>query len=689
MPIFELQNSGGKSFEVDAPDIQAAMSAIGGGSKGGGQPPPDKYQAAAIQDVADQKSYRDRVASYPGATMLNATMRRIVQGATLNTADEILAGLSTPVEMIKRGILDPREGYNYAKAAQNLALEQARKDSGALGTAAEIGGGVASGSTAARSGLSLLSRLAPNAGIGARSAASAADAAGYGTVAGLAEGDTAGERAKNAAMGGLFGGVVGTAAPTAARVVGGILSPVVSHLQAWRNPAQYGATQVARGIQDASISPAQAAQSVQQAAAEGQGAFTLADALGIPGQRMLSSVARAPGPGRTAATEFLEQRQAGQGRRVANQLAEGFDAPQTAAATRAQQVAARDAAADTAYEAGRQGAGPVDVTRIVGRIDQTVRPGVNQLANPESRIAPDSIEAALDNVRRRLTDGRSNLTDFTSLQRVRGDLSDAIQAAVQSGAGNKARLMGQVLREMDNAMEAASPGFRAANADFRARSLIANPEGADIIAQGRTAALRGRTEDTIPAFQAMTPGQQQGFRVGYVDPLIEQSQGAAIGANKARPLTSDAFVDEAAAMAPGNARMTRQIGRENTMFETRRQATGGSQTADNLADADAVRSTPSMIARLVPSVLTGGLSGLRHIISAGSNVLSGNTPAVREEMARLLMMRGGNTTPQQLQGILDEAINRIRMQQLLMSQLGTGASSGLATVPGATGMRRQ
>ena len=41
-------------------------------------------------------------------------------------------------------------------------------------------------------------------------------------------------------------------------------------------------------------------------------------------------------------------------------------------------------------------------------------------------------------------------------------------------------------------------------------------------------------------------------------------------------------------MAPGNDLLQRRLGREMTMFETRNAALGGSKTADNLADADAL-----------------------------------------------------------------------------------------------------
>lgn len=639
------------------------------------KPEPDQYRAAAMAD-------REKLSK--AGVNTDADLPRIgMQGATFNTADEILAGLTTPLEMIGQKTWNPVEGYRYAKAKQDLALEEGRKKAGLAGTAAEIAGGVMSGSGLARGGATAARFLAPNAGLGARSLAAAADAGVMGAVAGGAEGNSLGERATNAATGGAFGAAVGGAMPGLIKLGGAVLSPLTSNVNARVNPQKYARSQVARAIMEGSNDPSQIADDVARAASEGQGIFTVADSMGNPGQRMLSTVTRAPGAGRANAVEFLEQRQAGQGRRLANALIEGFDTPQTAEQTRAAMTAVRGQMADQAYTAARQGAGPVDVSRVVSNIDDTLLPGVNRIVNPQSGIADDSIEGALRQVRSRLTDGRSMQTDFASLQRLRADLSDRIQTAVQSGRGNQARMLGQALRELDTAMESASPGFRAANRQFAQASR--NIEAIDA---GRNAAMRGRTEDIIPEFRALPAEGQQGYRAGYVDPLIQDVQKGAFGVNKARPLINDAFADESAAIAPMRTQpqMQRRIGRENTMFETRAQALGGSKTADNLADQAAMGADPSMIANLI-SGNWGGVA--RGALAAGQNALTGNTPAVREEVSRILLMRGGNVTAQQMQNILQEAVNRIQLRQLIMGQLGRGAAGGLAVAPPALNERGQ
>lgn len=630
----------------------------------------DIYTTAAKTDIAAADAAG---APSPGLT------RRALQGMTFGAADEVLAGLSTPLEMIRRGTFNPAEGYRYAKARENADLDRAREKTGAFGTAVEMLGGAGSGLGLARGGLTAARMLAPNAGLLSRAGASAADGAGIGLFSGAMEGDGLGDRAANAAQGGIVGGALGGSVPLLLGAGQAALAPVMSNIRARMNPEGYARSQVARAITEAGQTPAQLASDVSRAAQEGQGMFALADAMGNPGQRMLSTVARAPGPGRTEVVEFLENRQAGQGRRIVGALAEGFDSPRTADQTRAAMTGARDTAADTAFEAARNNAAPVDVSNVIATIDRTLRPGVNQIARPQSGIANDSIESALDGFRARLTDGRSVQTDFTAIQRVRDDISDAAQAAQQSGHGNKARMLRQVLRELDASMERASQGYRAANRNFEQAS-----RNIDAIDDGAAAATRGRSEDVIPTFNSLTPEGQTGFRAGYVDPLIQQAQGAAFGVNKARPLINDAFQAEGAAIAPGNPLMQRRIGRENTMFETRNHAIGNSRTADNLADADAMGIDPSVVGQ----VLTGNFSGaLRSMLSAGSNALTGNTAEVRHAVGELLLQRGQNLSSAHVQRLLDDAVRRIQGLQLVaqrMGQTGRGGLGGLATAPAAT-----
>jgi hypothetical protein len=387
---------------------------------------------------------------------------------------------------------------------------------------------------------------------------------------------------------------------------------------------------------------------------------------------MLGAAARGAGPGRTAVVNALEGRQGTQGRRISNALAEGFNAPETAAQTEARMTAARDTAANAAYGQARADAGQVDLTGPINHLDSVIGTQPGQVITP----ANDSIEAVLTPYRQRLA--RVNPDDFSAVERIRGDMADARDAAFRAGQGNRARELRRAVNALDTAMEQASSTFRQNNRNFAQAS-----RNIDAVDTGRQAATRGRTEDTIPAFQALQPQGQQAFRAGYVDPLIAQTQGAAFGVNKARPLLNDAFQAEAGTMAPGNPLMQRRLGREQTMFETRATALGGSPTAKNLAHDTAMGVSPHLIGQ----VLTGNVHGaIRSILAAGHNALTGNTPQVRQQIANVLLRNGSNMAPGQLQNMVQNTVARIQFVQNIARNLGRGAAGGLA-IEG--GQRRQ
>jgi hypothetical protein len=121
------------------------------------------------------------------------------------------------------------------------------------------------------------------------------------------------------------------------------------------------------------------------------------------------------------------------------------------------------------------------------------------------------------------------------------------------------------------------------------------------------------------------------------------------------------------------------------MFETRNHALGGSRTADNLNDHEAMGVDP----HLVGQIMTGNWHGaVRTALSAGKNALSGNTPEVRKEVANILLQSGQDISPAKLSKMVNDTVARIHFVQNIARNVGRGASGGLAVaVPGT--QRRQ
>jgi hypothetical protein len=613
-----------------------------------------------IRAQVRQEMQADRAKGMPE---LYGGARQAVQGATFNLADEVLAGLSTPIEMVRRGTFNPVEAYNFAKAREDLELEDARKRGGLTGTALEVGGGVLTGSGLAKAGVTFMPRA--GAGLGARVGGAAADGAAMGAIA--AAGDASGaERLEAGVKGGLIGGAVGGGVQASAPVVSNVAGRTLGFIDAARDPTSYAQRQVARALSESGRKPAEVVRDMRLAARDGQ-PFAMADSLGNPGQRLLSTVARNPGAGRTQAVEFLDGRQAGQGRRVANALAEGLDAPQTAAQTRDAMTKARNTAADANYGAARSQAGAVDPTAAIQAADDFLQPGASGVMRPQTNIADDSVEGAVRRARSYLTDGRSIVTDFSAAQRAKVELD----AMIERAPGPVQRQLIQIRNALDDALAAASPPYAQARDTFRQQS-----RAIDAIDTGSASAQRGRSEDVVQQFGQMTPEEQGGFRVGYADRNIERIQGQAVGVNKARDFTSDAAQAELPVIAaPGQGqRLMDRLGRENTMFETRAQAMGGSRTADNLADDAAAAVNPEILS----NIASGNYgTAARNLLVRSGDSLGGLTPKVREELARLLLATGKDPG---LTAMVANAINADAQRRAVTQALMRGALGGSANV---------
>lgn len=637
---------------------------------------PDKYQQAALDEQAALKA--------KGIDEGAGLTRRLAHGATLGADSTLLAGALAPFEAIKRGV-GLGEGYNYAKAREDQIINDARQNTGALGTAAEVLGGGVAGGGLANGGITAARMLGPNAGILGRTAASALDASALGGFSGAMEGNGS-DRLTNALKGAALGGALGAGVPLAATVAGGVAAPILSNLRARINPEGYATSQVARAISESGMTPGQIGQDIANANTAGL-PYTLADALGNPGQRMLSTVARAPGEGRTNAVNFLEGRQAGQGQRVGDVLDEALGAGPTARQTSAQLMKqAQQESAPLYQEALAQK--PVWNERLQDFFNdpitqQGLRHGVavqrleslaagtkfnpNDYAITGFNEAGDPIMSAVPNMRtiNLIKKGWDNILE--------GYRDKTTGKLVLDEYG---RALDNVRRSFLNQVDSVNPAYA------QARKLYAGPaQIKDAVNFGQRAAGRGRAADNLDQFNSLPGPSQQGFRQGYADTLAGKVENGAPGVNKVRPLTSDKASQELQALSlhqgptqPGQLDpLSKRLAWEQRMFETRNQALGNSKTAENLADSDAMSVDPN----LVKSIVTGDWGGaLKHALRSGSNALTGNTAAVREQIGKILLQRG--TNPNQISKMVGDAVKRIQFVQNLARNVGRGAAGGLA-----------
>lgn len=408
--------------------------------------------------------------------------------------------------------------------------------------------------------------------------------------------------------------------------------------------------------------------------------FNVADAMGYQGRRTLSTIVRNPNDARQGVVEQLMRRQTGQGDRLANYLAEGFDAPDTAAQRLDALKDLRQKTADMHYDAARAEGGAVDLSPVIKHIDDILRPGVQQLVDPADNLARDSIERTLMGYRARMTDGQSVLTDFNRALNLKTDVGDAAEKA----GGNASRILGQLNSKLDGALEEASPMYRASNDTYRQHSKVI-----DAIEAGKKAASsRTRAADNIPAFGNMSADEQAAFRPGYVDSHIARIEAASASptTNKARPLISEKTSKEFPAFANPEkaAEMGRRINREQKMFETMNEALGGSKTANNLADAaDMGNFDPEIISKLTRgNWKEAAFAQLGKMIDPNKTA----TRAVSDRLSQILLETDPAKIPDAFKGMLARA-KEVAHQKAIMT--GIVNTFGADAIPRLLGQNRR
>jgi hypothetical protein len=570
------------------------------------------------------------------------------------------------VENVAAGLGSLISGQPAEKVREEMGgmVDRAQEAHPGYTTAGNVTGGVL-GSAAAIGAAPAAFGVAPGMTMVTQMLRGGLSSAGLGGADVAARGGDMGDIAAGAALSGGLGTVgapVASAVQHAGRTIGGTFGIG-------------NAGRAKQAIADALLRSGRSAKDVAvdltEAAADGQGVYALADALGHPGQRMLSGVARSPGDMRQTIVESLDARQAGQGRRVASFLDDAFGSAQgTALQREAAEKATRSADAGVNYGASRAAAGAVDSSAAIKAIDDVIQPGVTPMVG--AGAVDDSVYGTLAKAKSYLTDGKAVVSDFDRAFRAKVEMDGIIK-----NGGPAAQLLKPARDALDDALANASKPYANARDTYRQQSKAV--EAVDV---GRQSAKRGRFEDTIPRFQGMSPEEQAGFRTGYADPLIESTQGAPVGVNKARPLISDATEAEFPAFAvPGKAdQLGRRIGREHTMFETRGQALGGSRTADNLADmADVGSFDPSMIGNL----LTGRFgAATQAALAKGANALQGRNQATRDMIAEALL----STAPTKATAALADAVKhgeQISARQMAVVKALLSGGVPLANVPAA------
>lgn len=653
MATFEVQGQDGQTYEVQADSLEAAVNAIASvttPNQGGSATNP-----GAVTDLGNR---------------MDAGFQGLHNGAFLGFGDNVQGGMHAA---LGASPLNPSEyfggmGERYTQGRDQYREQLAAKEAQfpAATTAGNLAGAMipALATAPLATGKTMLGTIGRSTGLGAVEGATMG--------AGYADGKDIGS---SALKGGALGAGLGFVAPGVVGLAGlaknAIKDPITGGIDAMLNRANVGKANRAVGgaLKSSGKTQQEISAMLSKAMAEGQPEFRMMDALGLPGQRQASGVARAGGDAGSEIADFLASRQAGQGERIGGFVDEAFATKGTTAAKTTEALTkARGDAANTAYDAARGNAAPVNLNDTIATIDSLTK---RDPILGESALADTVIGKRLKALRAQMATGDQQLIDFDSVLNIKQDMFATMEGLRKSGK-TVPKELSDVYGALDGALEASSDMYRTANDGFRSASKVIGA-----IDEGAMMATRGRAADTVPAFQAMNADMQSAARVGYGDRLLRQLEAnASPTSNKAKPLIqSQKRAAEAEAMALQPELYTNRLGRENTMWETQNKALGGSRTADNLADQSAVDG--------LASGALGAVRNSRGLVDMGVNMLSalgplakGQNEATRKLIAKALMSGDGSVlAPVLRQASTSEA--KRRAIEALVRNLGRGPMQGL------------
>lgn len=213
MPIFEIQGPDGVTYEVDAPNQDAAIGAFQSEATQSAQAPQD-FHGVSMDAEAIAEARR---AAGKQVGQLNNPFSAATHGANagmfFNFDDELGAALMSPFRATADAVqgkgFDLGRAYNFDLAVNREVQDQLREKQGAATLVGEVAGGVAQAGALTKGGLTLLDKAKPT--LTSLAGRGAAEGAIYGAAYGAGAGEGVPDKVSQAAQGGVVGAAMGGA----------------------------------------------------------------------------------------------------------------------------------------------------------------------------------------------------------------------------------------------------------------------------------------------------------------------------------------------------------------------------------------------------------------------------------------------------------------------------------------------
>ncbi|TBB25197.1 hypothetical protein ELH51_27335 [Rhizobium ruizarguesonis] len=539
-------------------------------------------------------------------------------GYTFGLSDEIVSSIVGGANKLMGG--DFSDSFDSAQELQRQEMARQREEHPIGSAVTEIAGGVGSGISLAKNGVTLVGRMANNGirNIIPRMLAGGAEGAGYAGISGLFGADGGIRNRVDQAVENLpVGAVLGAAAVPATDLVRAIFGRVAPIFN--RDPAERGDTLMARRLMQDRQTPETLATAVEDAQAAGQNEYRAVDAAGRNSQRLVAMAAKTPGEARNGIVEDLAGRQEGQAGRVRTMVTDALGQGDNAFQTEQSIIARRQAAAQPRYDAAYANPPPQGdfYTDMLGR--QSVREALPVLERtaaerqmpitdlftevpnptPQTREVPTGLVDAAGNPMTRTETVNSTVRIPTARgwDFVKRELDARVNQLYNSGDTTAAEAIKETRNALREQLANDVPGYREALANYSDNSAAH-----EAVQTGRDLVTAGNADEARAAYGALNEGQRDLAKTGAARELTQKIDKPDFGNDRTRIFNTpdmqgrmDTLVEDPVVRALFGDR----LGREQDMSRAARTITGGSSTYENFADGEAVSDAGGAIIALM------------------------------------------------------------------------------------------
>ncbi|MBD9528971.1 hypothetical protein [Paracoccus sp. PAR01] len=644
MAIFEIQGPDGKTYEIDAPDQNAALTAFRGfiGQVGGTEQPTGQ-------------GFGNNVAQQAG------------DGLFLGFGDEISAGLNAMTGYDANTGTYGNWGTSYddqLKAVRGQE-EQFQADHPYISAAAEIGGAV----LPAMTGVGIAAQ-APT--LAARAGTGAALGAGAGAVQGFGEGEGGlGNRLNTAASGAVIGGALGGAVPVAGSALRHLWQAGSGAVRNGRIGAQIGeklGVNRATGKVLSRLLAGQDQKAIMEGLAAGGDDAMLADAsAGLTGA--LDGAMRSPISGAQLAQDRVNERAGQSYTGVMDALVGGQQGPRMPPAETQRRMA--QGARGQVNQAYQQAYGtPIDYASPEGR-------AIEELIG---RVPPKRAQAAINSATDRMIydgmpspqilanvadDGRVSLSQLPNVMQldymkrafdeVAEDSKDAITGRMTSDGAFSGRIARDIREATKDAVPAYGEALDVAANDIRQRSAVRTGQ--------RILSADFSVEDALSEISDATGAERRAIRdglIGQIDNVLGNVRAVASDQNIDARQAAKAYSDMSSPSA--RRKMEALFGEEwpairesldsaGRALMLRARTSPNSSTGVRQMFNDIVAETvePSALQQGKPVTALRGALG--ELTGASREAVGRARDEVKGEIADLLTRQGGEEPKRILQAI--------------------------------------